>query len=165
MYKHILVPVDGSPTSNAGLAEAIKLAKLVGAKVRLLHVVDQMPMAISAEGFGVLSVDVLALLKEAGERILAQAKEQARAGGVSAETVLMDNTGGRLSECVAKQVQSWPADLVVIGTHGRRGVGRMLMGSDAEQVVRHATVPVLLYRAPAAPAKPGSSSLPKHVAA
>ena len=65
MYSHILVPVDGSPTSNAGLDEAIKLAKQLGSRLRLLHVVDQMPLAVSAEGFGVMSVDVLSLLKEA----------------------------------------------------------------------------------------------------
>lgn len=150
MYKHILVPVDGSPTSNAGLDEAIRLAKVLGADLRLLHVVDQMPLAVSAEGFGVMSIDVLGLLKEAGQKVLAQAKERVQAAGVPVDTVLIDSPNGRLSDHVSAQARQWPAELIVIGTHGRRGIGRALMGSDAEQVVRHAPVPVLLYRAIAA---------------
>lgn len=147
MYRNILVPVDGSPTSNAGLAEAIQLARQVGARIRLLHVVDQMPLAVSAEGFGVMSIDVLSLLKESGQQVLAQAKAQVDAAGIPVDMLLIDSPNGRLSDHVTAQAREWPADLIVIGTHGRRGIGRMLMGSDAEQVLRHAPVPVLLYRA------------------
>jgi nucleotide-binding universal stress UspA family protein len=147
MYSHILVPVDGSPTSNAGLAEAIRLASSLGARMRLLHVVDEMPLAVSAEGFGAMSGDLLGLLREAGEQLLAAARAQVEAAGVPVDTVLVDSLNGRLCDHVSAQARDWPADLVVIGTHGRRGVGRMLLGSDAEQVVRHAPVPVLLFRA------------------
>jgi nucleotide-binding universal stress UspA family protein len=147
MYSRILVPVDGSPTSNAGLDEAIKLAKQFGSQLRLLHVVDQMPLAVSAEGFGVMSVDVLGLLKEAGARVLADAKAHVVAAGVPVDTLLVDSPNSRLSDHVTAVAKEWPAELIVIGTHGRRGIGRVLMGSDAEQVVRHAPVPVLLYRA------------------
>jgi nucleotide-binding universal stress UspA family protein len=147
MYSRILVPVDGSPTSNAGLDEAIKLAKQFGSQLRLLHVVDQMPLAVSAEGFGVMSVDVLGLLKEAGARVLADAKAHVVAAGVPVDTLLVDSPNSRLSDHVTAVAMEWPAELIVIGTHGRRGIGRVLMGSDAEQVVRHAPVPVLLYRA------------------
>lgn len=147
MYRNILVPVDGSPTSNAGLAEAIQLARQVGARIRLLHVVDPMPLAVSAEGFGVMSIDVLSLLKESGQQVLAQAKAQVDAAGIPVDMLLIDSPNGRLSDHVAAQAREWPADLIVIGTHGRRGIGRMLLGSDAEQVLRHAPVPVLLYRA------------------
>lgn len=147
MYSRILVPVDGSPTSNAGLDEAIKLARQFGSQLRLLHVVDQMPLAVSAEGFGVMSVDVLGLLKEAGARVLADAKAHVLAAGVPVDTLLVDSPNSRLSDHVTAVAKEWPAELIVIGTHGRRGIGRVLMGSDAEQVVRHAPVPVLLYRA------------------
>ena len=150
MYSRILVPVDGSPTSNAGLVEAIKLAKQLGSRLRLLHVVDQMPLAVSAEGFGVMSIDVLSLLKESGQKVLAQSKAQVEAAGVPVDTLLVDSPNSRLSDHVTSVAKEWPAELIVIGTHGRRGIGRVLMGSDAEQVVRHATVPVLLYRASAA---------------
>lgn len=146
MYRHILVPVDGSPTSNAGLDEAIKLAKQFGSQLRLLHVVDQMPLAVSAEGFGMMSIDVLGLLKEAGERVLALGKARVEAAAVPVDTLLIDSPNGRLSDHVTAVAKEWPAELIVIGTHGRRGIGRALMGSDAEQVVRHAPVPVLLFR-------------------
>ena len=146
MYQRILVPVDGSPTSNAGLAEAIKLAKLTGARVRLLHLIHEMPYVMSADGYGSVAVDMLASLKDAGTSILEKARIQVEAQGIAVDTVLLDTYGARLSELVIKQVEEWGADLIVLGTHGRRGVGRLLLGSDAEQIVRTATVPVLLIR-------------------
>ena len=69
------------------------------------------------------------------------------AAGVPVDTLLMECFAQRTSEVVIAQAQTWKADLIVLGTHGRRGVGRLLMGSDAEQIVRSATVPVLLVRA------------------
>ena len=148
MYHRILVPVDGSPTSNAGLAEAVRLAQRLGARIRLLHVVDELPIAVSAEGLGGMSIDLLGLLREAGEQVLAQARSRVEAAGVPVDVVLVDSLSGRLADHVTAQAQAWPADLIVIGTHGRRGIGRMLLGSDAEQVLRHAPVPVLLFRIP-----------------
>jgi len=154
MYQRILVPVDGSPPSEAGLKLAIEMAKLTGGQLRLLHVVDPMPFAFSAEGYGAMATDVLALMRESGEQILRAARERVVQDGVAAETVLLDGFGGRLCDRVGAQVQEWKADLIVIGTHGRRGVRRMMLGSDAEQVLRTAPVPVLLVRPPepAAPA-------------
>ena len=146
MYQRILVPVDGSPTSNAGLAEAIKLAKLTGARVRVLHVVDEMPFLMSADGYSAMSGDVFTMLKEAGRAVLEQARLTIHAAGIPVEATLFDSLSGRLCDRVAEQVQEWGADVIVLGTHGRRGVGRLLLGSDAEQIVRTATVPVLLVR-------------------
>ena len=146
MYQRILVPVDGSATSNAGLAEAIKLAKLTGARVRVLHVVDEMPFIMSADGYAAMSGDVFTLLKEAGQAVVEQARLTVQAAGIPVEASLFDSLSGRLCERVAEQVQAWGADVIVLGTHGRRGVERMLLGSDAEQIVRTATVPVLLVR-------------------
>ena len=146
MYQRILVPVDGSTTSNAGLAEAIKLAKLTSAHMRVLHVVDEMPLLMSSDGYSAMSGDVFTMLKEAGQAVLEQARLTVHAAGIPVEAALFDSLSGRLCERVAEQVQEWGADLIVLGTHGRRGVGRMLLGSDAEQIVRTATVPVLLVR-------------------
>ena len=146
MYQRILVPVDGSPTSNAGLDEALMLAQAGGAQMLLMHVVDEMPFIMGAEGYGAVSGDVFDLLKEAGEKILADAKAHVEKSGMAAETRLFDSFGGRLCEQVAPPVPDWGADLIVLGTHGRRGARRMLLGSDAEQVLRTATVPVLLVR-------------------
>jgi nucleotide-binding universal stress UspA family protein len=81
-----------------------------------------------------------------GERILATAKSQADAVGVQAETVLHDSFAGRVCDLVSDDAKAWPAELIVLGTHGRRGAERLVMGSDAEQIVRLAPVPVLLVR-------------------
>jgi nucleotide-binding universal stress UspA family protein len=67
---------------------------------------------------------------------------------VSSDTRLVDRPGQRLGEAVAEEARSFEADLVVVGTHGRRGLGRALLGSGAEQVIRLAPVPVLVVREP-----------------
>ncbi|MDQ2734473.1 MAG: universal stress protein [Pseudomonadota bacterium] len=145
MYERILVPIDGSPTSDAGLAEAMKLAKLTGARLRLLHVVDEMPFLMS-EGYGAMSADIFDLLKGAGREILEGGRARVEAADIAVDATLFDSLSGRLCERVEAEAKAWNADLVVIGTHGRRGVRRMLLGSDAEQVVRSTLLPVLLIR-------------------
>jgi nucleotide-binding universal stress UspA family protein len=146
MYQKILVPVDGSATSDLGLNEATKLAKLTGARVRLLHVVDVLSLAIAGEGMVGTAGDVLAAVRESGQAILQRAEASVQAAALGVDTVLLDNTAGRVAEIVADEAASWGADLIVLGTHGRRGVGRLILGSDAEQVLRLAPVPVLLVR-------------------
>ena len=149
MYQRILVPVDGSPTSDAGLAEATRLAKLTGAQIRLLHVVDEMPFIMSSGAPTVIAGDLLEVLRDAGRKILEKAAAAVKAeGGIAVDTMLFDSLDGRLCDRVTEQARDWPADLVVLGTHGRRGIRRAALGSDAEQIVRYATVPVLLVRAP-----------------
>ncbi len=138
--------MDGSSPSNAGLAEAIKLAQLTGARLRVLHVFNETPFMMSSDGFATMQGDVFGMLKEAGQAIVEAARETVDAAGVPVETALFDNLHGGLRDRVAEQVREWNADVIVLGTHGRRGVGRVLLGSDAEQIIRTATVPVLLVR-------------------
>jgi nucleotide-binding universal stress UspA family protein len=158
MYTHILVPVDGSPTSNHGLDEAVKLATLTGARLRLIHVVDELVYATSLDGMGAMATDLIPLLREGGEKILQIAKSRVEASGVPVETALFDTFAERVCDLVVAEAMRWHADLIVLGTHGRRGVGRVLMGSDAEQIVRLAPTPVLLVRDNnAAPAATASS--------
>jgi nucleotide-binding universal stress UspA family protein len=146
MYQRILVPIDGSATSNRGLDEAIQLAKLTHAKLRLVHMVDELSFAT---GFGGYAGDVAGVLKSAGNEVLSQGAARAKAAGVDAETALFETMSNRLSDVVVDEIGKWPADVVVLGTHGRRGVGRWLLGSDAEQILRSSPVPVLLVRPPA----------------
>lgn len=153
MYQHILVPIDGSATSTRGLDEAIKLAGLTGASLRLIHVVDALSFATGFEPYGVYSTDVMAVMKEAGERILEQGRARVEAAGIKVDSLLFDSLASRLSEIVMEQAKGWGADLIVIGTHGRRGVERLFLGSDAEQILRMAPVPVLLVRSPEAQGK------------
>jgi nucleotide-binding universal stress UspA family protein len=147
MYERILVPVDGSPTSLRGLAEALAVAGKFGSTLRLLHVVDDTTLTATAGVMAGNVGDLLAMLSEGGEKVLADARRQAQAGGVAAETSLQHSYSGRISDMIVKEAVDWKADLIVIGTHGRRGAGRLFLGSDAEQVLRLAPVPVLLVRA------------------
>ena len=150
MYQRILVPVDGSPTSDNGLNEAIAVGKLTGARLRLIHVVDELSFAMGADAFASYAGDLIGMLKEGGEKTLAEAKAKVEAAGLAVDTTLVESFQGRVSDLVIKEATDWPAELIVIGTHGRRGAKRMFMGSDAEQVLRTAPVPVLLVRNQAA---------------
>lgn len=147
MYQRILVPVDGSSTSDQGLAEAIAIARLTGGRIRLLNVFVEPFEAVGIDGAMCTGADIHRLVREGGQMLLAKASEQVRTQGIAVDSVLEDAEGGRVCDVVARVAQSWAADLIVIGTHGRRGVGRMLLGSDAEQILRIAPVPVLLVRA------------------
>jgi nucleotide-binding universal stress UspA family protein len=141
MYDRILVPIDGSPTATRGLSEAIKLANRRGGRLRLVHVVDELPIVVPAVG---ASDIVMAQLRSAGESILKAGAAQARDAGVAVECRLIEEMGGQAGLRILEEAQSWDADLIVCGTHGRRGLRRVLMGSDAEYVVRRSPVPVLL---------------------
>ena len=148
MYQRILVPIDGSPTSRRGLDEALRLAKLCGARVRLVHIVDQLKYVTGFETFAAYNSDLLPLMEEAGEHVLQAGREAATSAGIDVETLLFTSPIGRVCDMVVEQARTWKADLIVIGSHGRRGVGRLLLGSDAEQILRLAPVPVLLVRSP-----------------
>jgi nucleotide-binding universal stress UspA family protein len=147
MYQRILVPIDGSPTARKGLAEAIALARMSGGRIRLLHVVDELSFVLGAGPAGAAySGDVIGMLRDAGRAVLAAAEAEVRAAGVPVDTEMHDGFEGRVCDIVAAAATEWKAEVLVIGTHGRRGVGRMLLGSDAEQIVRLSPAPVLLVR-------------------
>ena len=146
MYQRILVPVDGSLTAKAGLDEAIRLARLTGAELRLMHVLDAAAYATGFEPANVYCNEVLPLMKRAGARVLEEGKERVERSGLKADCVLLETVADRVCDLVAAQAIDWSADLIVIGTHGRHGVGRLRLGSDAEQIMRTAPVPVLLVR-------------------
>jgi nucleotide-binding universal stress UspA family protein len=145
VYKRILVPVDGSTTSMAGLNEALRLAKNQKARLRLIHIVDELAIFGSSEA-GLNIEPVIESMKRAGKRVLDRAAKAAVARGIRPETELWENAAGRVAEALVARAKRWRADLIVMGTHGRRGVNRMLLGSDAELVLRNAPVPVLLVR-------------------
>lgn len=143
MYPKILVPVDGSQASTAGFAEAIKIAKSQGSEIRLVHVVNDLILDCSY-GSGVYASDALEVLRKSGRDILHAAEMTSRREGIKTNSVLLDSVGGPASDLILSEAKTWSADLVVMGTHGRRGLARLVMGSDAEAVVRACTVPVLL---------------------
>jgi nucleotide-binding universal stress UspA family protein len=145
MYKKILVPIDGSHPSKRGLSEAIRLAKHHKARLRLIHVVDVFIVTPSLES-GRYVDEIQKSFREVGSRLLNTAEALVRKHGLTVDSVMFEIVGGRAAEIIVAQAKKWRADIIVIGTHGRRGVSRLVMGSDAEEVVRTSPVPVLLVR-------------------
>jgi nucleotide-binding universal stress UspA family protein len=150
MYAKILVPVDGSQASNAGLTEAIKIAKSQGSEIRLIHVVNDLILE-AGYGAAIYACDAVEVLRKAGRNILDAAQTTAQHEGVETNSVLLDSVGGPASDLILGEAKACAADLVVMGTHGRRGLARLVMGSDAEAVVRACAVPVLLVHGQTSP--------------
>ncbi len=163
MYQRILVPVDGSPTSQRGLEEALRLARLTGGRLRLIHVVDQLSFALAMDAYAGDVGDWMEVLRKEGTHVLQNATAATLATGVQVESVLRDNLSRSVQELITAEAAEWGADLMVLGTHGRRGVGRMVLGSSAEQVLRHAPVPVLLVRASDTPLPVPAQDPARHV--
>lgn len=144
MYQHILVPVDGSPTSFRALQEGLKLAKQLKAQLALIHVMEDI-WYVDNESY-LNYAELQESVRISSEKILGQAEAAALEEGVSPIVKLLETKGDRIANVVVAEAKKWPADLIVIGTHGRSGFNRMLFGSVAEGVVRTAHVPVLLIR-------------------
>lgn len=141
MYKRILIPVDGSPTGQKALEHGLALGKEQGAKVILTYVVEQLQVW-ATEG----QIDLGEVMREGGGAILADAEAKAKQAGVDAEKLLVEAGVQRTARAIVEQAGKLNADLIVMGTHGRRGIDHLIMGSVAEGVVRTAPVPVLLIR-------------------
>jgi nucleotide-binding universal stress UspA family protein len=148
MFERILVPLDGGPVSTAGLDAAIRLAQCCNATLRLLHVLDAADHVAGYMTPKAYYEDVVPRVQAGGRQILEQARQRAAACGVACDTQVIETSTAAAADLVLEHAAAWPADLIVLGTHGRRGLDRLLLGSSAEQVARSARVPVLLVRVP-----------------
>ena len=148
MYRRILVAVDGSATSNKALVAALEMASYSGGRsvIRLIYVLDELVYLPGLDPHAGQFGSAIYAMREAGEKVLAAGLAIVQSAGVQGDTVLVDRLGAHLAETVAEQATQWNASLLVVGTYGRRGVGRMLMGSGAEQIIRLAPCPVLVVR-------------------
>jgi nucleotide-binding universal stress UspA family protein len=144
MYRHILVPVDGSATSERALREALGLARQQAAELELVYVMEDV-LFLENEAY-INYEEVQRSARKGGEKTLAQAQTLVRQAGMTAEERLLEARGERIANVIIEEARRWPADLIVIGTHGRSGFSRILFGSVAEGVVRTAHIPVLLVR-------------------
>jgi len=142
VFKRILVAVDGSATSNKALVIALNLARDCGASVRLFHALDQL-VYMGAYDY---NPDLLTIVHDDARRVLADALAIAQSAGIESDTVLVDDLSQRMGVSVSQEALKFGADLIVVGTHGRRGIGRVLLGSGAEEILRMAPVPVLTVR-------------------
>lgn len=144
MYQKILVPVDGSATARSALQEAVKLAKRINAQLELVHVFEDMLYWLD-EGY-INYAELQESFKKSGEHMLAEAKSIVQQAGLTAEIKSLEAKDGQIAPAIVAEAERWQAELIVIGTHGRSGFSRLLLGSVAERVVRSAPMPVLLVR-------------------
>jgi nucleotide-binding universal stress UspA family protein len=144
MYKRILVPIDGSDTSNLALQEAIGLAKDQHSTLRLFHIVD-LTAAYSSVSAPHVTERQDALQVE-GQKVIADASELVRTAGIQFDSKCIATFDKRIFDLIEEAAKEWPADLIVIGTHGRRGIRRLFLGSVAEGLARISSKPLLLIR-------------------
>ncbi|NYH14160.1 universal stress protein [Paraburkholderia bryophila] len=146
MYANILVAVDGSEASKRALDEAIRMTKLARARLTAVYVIDQSGAFTYA---GACDPHLLTdAARQVGRSLLNDALMKMQALGVSGDSEILETQGiaEDIASCIARCVERRGADLVVMGTHGRRGMRRMVLGSVAERFVRHSSCPVLLIR-------------------
>ena len=141
MYSEILVPTDGSPASDAAIEHAIDLAERYGARLHALYVVDGAAYSSLEAGAEV----VVEALETEGEEATGRVADAAADAGVECVTSV---TSGTAYRSIHDYVDSHDIDVVVMGTHGRKGIDRYLLGSVTERVVRTSDVPVLTVRQP-----------------
>ena len=145
MFKHILVPTDGSDLSRKAALYAIQFAKAVGAKVTAITI--RAPYAVS-------SLDTIAVLgsqdqydeesRQLAQRALTQVQMAAEAAGVAIDTI--QATHDQPFRQIVDSAEANHCDLIVMASHGRRGVSALLLGSETQKVLTHSTIPVLVYR-------------------
>lgn len=147
VFKSLLVPIDGSEPAEAASSLAIRLAADQKASVMFVNVVESdkiLAMAMPGQGYADPAPAIDAL-QNAGTQILADAVKEAQAAGVTAQSTLLE--GDCVSSIVAR-AEDVKADLIVIGSHGRSGLTKLVLGSVAEGVLQHCSVPVLIVKSP-----------------
>ncbi len=148
MYQRILIAVDGSDTSGRAMQEALQLAKNQQALLRVVYVVDEASIFSDTEFVDRSAIERAAI--HTGHKVLEKANKAAEAEGVFIETKMLetDSVGDKVAHAIVEEARNWPADLIVVGTHGRKGLRHLFMGSIAEGVMRDSPVPILLVRLP-----------------
>ena len=148
MYERILVPIDGSATAWRGLDEAIALASRLGSELYLLNVIDARLLIAEVSVFAPPS-QLLEDWRAAGEQLLADGLARVRTASLRGDGAVRCDPGLRVCDLILQEARERGAGLIVMGTHGRHGMRRLALGSDAELVLRDSPVPVLLVRDPA----------------
>ena len=146
MFKRLIAAVDGSSTSKRALRVAVDLAKEQQAALCIAYVVDLSSLYLADAPLDFAALEASA--RKSGEKVLKHASAIAQKEGLQAETKLLEvrQAGDRIADVIARFAKRWKSDLIVIGTHGRRGVSHLFLGSVAESVVRIAPTLVLLVR-------------------
>jgi nucleotide-binding universal stress UspA family protein len=147
MYKRILVATDGSPLSRKAVKEAIGLAASLEAALVVLNVVPRYPMSYFEGGASISPEDVGRIEKDwadKGQAIADAAQKSAQAAGVQAKAVIAKSD--LVATAILAAAKKNKCDLIVMASHGRKGLSRILLGSETQQVLTHSTIPVLVLR-------------------
>lgn len=148
MYKHILLPTDGSTLSEKAVKQCIRLAKSIGAKITAINVVAEFQM-IMDEGFVMSNAAAVKKrfedeTEKRSKKLLAEVKANASAAGVECDSVSV--TSSVPYEAIIKQAKKAKCDLIMMASHGRKGLSSILLGSETAKVLTHSTIPVLVVR-------------------
>lgn len=149
MFKHILLPTDGSEYSNKAVTEAIEVAKAFGAKITALHIVDSYHLVLQDEGFGLPQLETLKNRVEQekaarARKILGSVENAVKTAGVECDAIVA--TSDAPYEMIVDQATRFKCDLIVMASHGRRGLEGILLGSETQKVLTHSKIPVLVCR-------------------
>lgn len=148
MYKHILIPTDGSKPAGKAAKQGIALAKSLGATLTTLHVAPEFQMVVD-EGFVMPNIEDMKKRFDAqtlrqAQKIVDAIAAEAKAARVKCETVVA--RGARPYETVLQHARKAKCDLIVMGSHGRTGLAHILLGSETSKVLTHSKIPVLVVR-------------------
>ena len=147
MYQRILVPTDGSALSKKAVNSAIEQAAATGAELVALYVVPRYPMSYFEGGISVSNSEVARTEKqwtEKGQAVVDEVQRAAKAGGVKAKGVLARSN--LVAESVISAAKKHKCDLIIMASHGRKGIKRVLLGSETQHVLTHSKLPVLVLR-------------------
>lgn len=147
MYRKVLLAYDGSPPANAALAAATVLLRGQPTELELVYVMYDLPLNVEFSDAAMLEAS-RSSQRAAAEAILSQASRHLAEDGLPAQRTILDAGGRRTAEVIVERAVREHAGLIVIGSHGRRGVSRALLGSDAELVARLSPVPVMIVKEP-----------------
>jgi nucleotide-binding universal stress UspA family protein len=144
MFKQILVPLDGSPTSNAALGRAIGMANVFGAAITVVMVYDPYTYIPTAAEYGTYQAQYLEDLRLEAQNTVSAASKTIEEAGIKAYSQVVESQ--RIWRGILDAAQSAKADLIVMGSHGRSGLDKLVMGSVAQRVLQHTSLPVLVVR-------------------
>jgi nucleotide-binding universal stress UspA family protein len=146
MYKHILLPTDGSELAHKAVRQGLELAKALNAKVTAVNVTGPWPVGEIGGGMVVAAPieEYDSAVANEADRVLAEVGDLAAKVGVNCTTVHVPNQYP--AEGIVEQVNARGCDLIVMASHGRRGIARLMLGSQATRVLAYSTVPVLICK-------------------
>lgn len=146
MFKNILIPTDGSELSQRAVRTAIELAKLHRARITGIHVIPDYHLLIAYEGAfdPVTEERIEEEAKTRAENYLAFVRKSAEEAGVACDTVC--ETSDHPYDAILKTAEARKCDLIVMTSHGRKGIAAVLLGSETRKVLTHARIPVLIVR-------------------